>query len=213
MILSGPRIREEVRDGNISITPFSDDLVNPASVDLRLGDTVGVYRLWAYRPEPYPLNAPSIRSRDEEFCRGILYPNKDRFIDTRNEKDYELETFKIVDKGLILKPGILYLMHTVERVCTTKFVPVLDGKSSIGRLGVVIHLTAGYGDPGFDGQYTLEVSVIHSVRVYAGMRFCQMRFHALAGDVEDYRKRGHYTRGDAMGPVASKAYTQFKEKR
>lgn len=83
---------------------------------------------------------------------------------------------------LTLEPRKLYLLHTAERVSTKAFVPVLDGKSSIGRLGICIHLTAGYGDPGFDGQYTLEVTCVIPVRIYAGMRFCQMRFHTMVGE-------------------------------
>ena len=77
---------------------------------------------------------------------------------------------------------------------------------------IVIHLTAGYGDIGFDGQYTLEVSVLHPVRVYAGMRFCQMRFHRTVGMNVDYKERGHYVGDDAKGPIPSKVYMQFKEK-
>lgn len=114
---------------------------------------------------------------------------------------------KIFDKGLLLCPGTLYLMHTVEVVGTREFVTVIDGKSSIGRLGIVCHLTAGFGDPGFFGQYTLEVSVIHPVRVYAGMRFCQARFQTVQGEPAQYD--GNYAK-DSRGPVASRSWRQFK---
>jgi len=99
-------------------------------------------------------------------------------------------------------------MHTAERVFSNRFVPVLDGKSSIGRLGICVHLTAGYGDPGFNGQYTLEVTTVYPVRVYPRMRFCQMRFHMIEGEVQQYT--GNYTGGSAMGPVASRCWKQFQ---
>lgn len=127
------------------------------------------------------------------------------------KKPAETERFTIDrERGYRLEPGMLYLMHTTERVKTEEFVPILDGKSSIGRLGIVVHLTAGYGDPGFDGQYTLEVTVVHPIRVYPGMRFCQMRFHNLLGERVNYQHGGNYTGSDATGPVPSKSYKQFE---
>lgn len=119
--------------------------------------------------------------------------------------------FSIPDTGLILVPGMLYLMHTLERVCSKKYVPVMDGKSSVGRLGIFTHVTAGYGDIGFDGQYTLEVVVVHPIRVYEGMRIAQMRFHTACGEIEDYTKRGNYVGSMATGPVPSQLYRQFKK--
>ncbi len=109
-----------------------------------------------------------------------------------------------------LEPGQLYLLHTAERVFSKKFIGCLDGKSSIGRLGIVCHLTAGYVDPGFDGQVTLEVTSVYRVRVYAGMRFCQLRFHSAAGEVTDYREKGNYTGKASMGAVPSMTWRQFK---
>jgi dCTP deaminase len=75
---------------------------------------------------------------------------------------------------------------------------------------MVVHATAGYGDPGFDGQYTLEVTVMHPLRVYSGMRVAQMRFHTVVGEVDLYR--GSYAGDLARGPVASTAYRQFLPK-
>lgn len=208
MILTGPQIIEEVGKGNIEIDPFVRDNINPASIDLSLGDEVAVYRMWTYRPEAYPLGS---KPRDEDACKGQLYPHNERYIDVRKHKDFEVDTFKIGDRGIILKPGILYLMHTLERVRSYYSVPVLDGKSSLGRLGVVVHLTAGYGDPDFNGQYTLEVSVMHPVKVYPGMRFCQMRFHQILGEKLSYEESGHYIGEYAVGPVASRVYAQFQK--
>jgi dCTP deaminase len=105
-------------------------------------------------------------------------------------------------------------MHTAERIVTDSFVPVLDGKSSLGRLFMQVHATAGYGDPGFDGQYTLEVTVTQPVVIYAGMRFCQIRFHTLVGfQRTSYQAKGHYIGPLAEGPVASMSWKQFAEER
>ena len=110
--------------------------------------------------------------------------------------------------GVVLRPGTGYLMHTRERIKTDKYVPVIDGKSSIGRLFVNIHATAGYGDPGFDGQYTLEVTVVYPIRLYTGMRIAQIRFHEMSGEPLLYK--GNYVGESASGPVPSRAWRQFK---
>jgi dCTP deaminase len=176
MILTGPEIRRQVELGNIEIDPYVPEHVNPASVDLTLGDEVAAYET-------------------------------NSFLDSRLE--YGVQRWKISDDGSItLMPGQLYLMHTVERVRATRFVPIIDGKSSLGRLGVSIHQTAGYGDPGFDGQYTLEVTCVLPVRLYAGMRVAQIRFHAVQGEVQEYE--GNYVGDAARGPVASRSWRQFK---
>ena len=200
MILTGPEIANCRSAGLIRIDPWEPDNLNPASIDLRLGSTFAVYKKWAYCPD----------TGEKSVARGHIYAN-DSVIDTKRPDDFEVSTFSIPDNGVILRPNVLYLMHTLERVYVQKgAVPVLDGKSSIGRLGIVIHLTAGYGDTGFDGQYTLEVSVLHPVRLYAGMKFCQMRFHRTVGSSVDYSLKGHYVGDAAMGPVPSKVYTQFR---
>lgn len=183
-ILSGPRIVEEVKAGCILVEPFDPELVNPASVDLRLGSKVALYT-----------DAVHDVKRESSFIVGDIPQDQG------------------AGDGLELEPGRLYLMHTFERVYTKHFVPVLDGKSSIGRLGIQVHMTAGYGDPGFDGQYTLEVTSVYRVRVYAGMRFCQMRFHELAEAHNGWRQLydGNYSGGYSRGPVPSRVHRQFEK--
>lgn len=182
-ILSGPRIVEEVEAGRILFEPFDPELLNPASVDLRLGDWVAIYK-----------------------------GEGQKLFDVRCEQ--EVDRWNFSSLGLRLWPGKLYLLHTVERVCTEHFVPVLDGKSSVGRLGIQVHMTAGYGDPGFDGQYTLEVTSVYPVHVFAGMRFCQMRFHELAEARSGLRQLydGNYSGDYSRGPVPSRVHRQFEVK-
>lgn len=160
---------------------------------------LGKIQISPFRPEQVNPASYDLRLGDE----FLMYAAK--FLDAK--KDNPTIPGKILDDGFWLHPGRLYLMHTIEVIGTRDFVIVIDGKSSIGRLGITVHLTAGYGDPGFFGQYTLEVSVIHPVRVYAGMRFCQARFHTVQGELAQYN--GNYT-NDARGPVASRSWRQFK---
>jgi len=115
------------------------------------------------------------------------------------------------EEGLLLAPGQLYLMATLEVLRTDKYVTVIDGKSSAGRLGLSVHQTAGYGDPGYYGQYTLEVSCLMPIVVYPTMRICQARFHELSGPVVSYRDKGHYVnlQGPVIGPQPSQLYRQW----
>ena len=90
----------------------------------------------------------------------------------------------------MLHPGKTYLGSTVEYTETRQFVPFLEGKSSVGRLGIDIHATAGKGDVGFCNHWTLEISVCQSVRVYAGMPIGQLIYFKVEGDVDvDYSSK------------------------
>ena len=90
----------------------------------------------------------------------------------------------------MLQPGKTYLGSTLEYTETRSFVPFLEGKSSVGRLGIDIHATAGKGDVGFCNHWTLEISVSQQVRLYAGMPIGQLIYFAVEGDVEvDYQAK------------------------
>jgi len=96
----------------------------------------------------------------------------------------ETAVMTIPEQGMILIPGMLYLGSTVERVNSRLYRPSINGKSSIGRLGISIHVTAGYGDVGFSGNsWTLEITVIKPTRVYAGMKIGQIEFSEVRGKV------------------------------
>jgi deoxycytidine triphosphate deaminase len=221
-ILSGPEISEQVAYERIKFSPeFDDNRLNPASYDLLLGRKVAVYKDavdfivggrryeeqsdGTYCSERYvTLNE---RVLNMSSMKGDwLWPKAECILSSKRK--HEVVTFEMnPDDGWLLKPGIGYLMHTADRICTDDFVPVLDGKSSLGRLFMTAHVTAGYGDPGFDGQYTLEVVVTQPVIVYPGMRFCQIRFHTLVGRRADYKKSGgHYVGAFAEGPVPSMSW-------
>lgn len=92
----------------------------------------------------------------------------------------------IPPEGLVLSPHQLYLGRTVERTETHNLVPMIEGRSSVGRLGLFVHVTAGFGDVGFCGYWTLEMFAVHSVRVYAGVPICQIFYHEITGAISEY---------------------------
>ena len=92
----------------------------------------------------------------------------------------------IPPEGLVLTPQQLYLGRTVERTETHNLVPMIEGRSSVGRLGLFVHVTAGFGDVGFCGYWTLEMFAVQPMRVYAGVSICQIFYHQLAGDYTAY---------------------------
>ena len=95
----------------------------------------------------------------------------------------------IPEDGLLLEPHKLYLGRTVERTSTDKYVPMLEGRSSVGRLGLFIHITAGFGDIGFDGFWTLEIFCVQPIRIYSGLEICQIFYHTIDGDFDLYRSK------------------------
>ena len=111
-------------------------------------------------------------------------------LDMRKEESYTEEL--IPDSGYLLVPGKLYLGRTVERTTTKNLVPMIEGRSSVGRLGIFIHVTAGFGDVGFDGYWTLEFSVVQPVIIYPFVKICQIYYHTICGDVEKEYSEGKY---------------------
>src|SRR5689334_13945126 len=93
---------------------------------------------------------------------------------------------EIPPEGLVLSPNQLYLARTIERTETHGFVPMIEGRSSIGRLGLFVHVTAGFGDVGFCGYWTLEMFAVQPVRIYAGVPICQIFYHQIIGDYTNY---------------------------
>jgi dCTP deaminase len=102
------------------------------------------------------------------------------------KRDNPAKNVKIPNEGLVLEPGRLYLGRTIEYTETQNLVPMLEGRSSVGRLGLFVHVTAGFGDTGFAGYWTLEMHCIHPVRVYAGVPICQIFYHTVEGEVVNY---------------------------
>ena len=105
----------------------------------------------------------------------------------------------IPEEGLLLEKDKLYLGRTEEYTETQGFVPMLEGRSSIGRLGLFVHITAGFGDVGFAGFWTLEMFCVQPIRIYAGVEICQIFYHSIEGDYEVYQS-GKYQNNQGVQP-------------
>jgi len=104
-------------------------------------------------------------------------------------KANRVRRMEIPKEGLVLHPNQLYLGRTVERTKTHNLVPQIEGRSSVGRLGLFVHVTAGFGDVGFSGHWTLEMFAIHQVRIYPGIPICQIFYHEICGEIEEYASK------------------------
>lgn len=130
-------------------------------------------------------------------------------LDARRPNPYR--EFEIPPDGFVLVPGQLYLGVTEEYTETHGYVPFLEGKSSVGRLGIDIHSTAGKGDEGFCNHWTLEMSVKLPVRIYAGMPVGQLIYFEISGAVQNSygRKRSAKYRRRSSHPTPSRMYLNF----
>lgn len=132
--------------------------------------------------EPYNRKYLGSNSYDVHLGKHLaVYVDKE--LDAR--KHNTIRHFEIPEEGFVLQPGTLYLGVTEEYTETHAHVPFLEGKSSTGRLGIDIHATAGKGDVGFCNTWTLEISCVHPVRIYAGMPIGQLIYFPVDGEVEN----------------------------
>ncbi|MDR2761427.1 MAG: dCTP deaminase [Planctomycetaceae bacterium] len=121
----------------------------------------------------------------------------DHVLDMRSR--HQTERLEIPDSGIILEPNRLYLGRTVEYTQTKNYVPMLEGRSSVGRLGLYVHVTAGFGDVGFAGFWTLEIQCIQPIRIYPQVEICQIYYHAIQGKYEEYQN-GKYQNNSGIQP-------------
>ena len=180
MILSDSKILQALESGDIVIDPFDREKLNAHSYDVTLGKTLRMYQGQIHTEASIIAGWHS-----HQYCI-IPHPNL-YFVECDHldsKADNPTVEFEIPDDGMVLIPGNLYLMHTVERVNSRRYAPMLNGKSSVGRLGTEIHCTAGYGDVGFNGKHwTLEVQVALPVKVYPGMPIGQIQFEVVDGEI------------------------------
>ena len=182
MPLTASEIVRQMSAGRIVIDPFCDAQLNPNSYNVRIGDELGVY---------IPADTPGVEPMVKE-CFALDLPLPATRLDCR--KDNPLIYLTMLEKGALLHPGKLYLGATVERTETPYHVPVIDGRSSLARLGVKVHVTGGFGDIGFKGNWTLEIEVTEPVRIYPFMQFAQIGFHEPVGSIDktyDGKYQGH----------------------
>ncbi|MGZ5359365.1 MAG: dCTP deaminase [Solirubrobacterales bacterium] len=188
MVLSDRTIKEEVAAGRLVFDPYDESLVQPSSVDVRVDRSFRVFH-------------------------NSRYP----YIDVRQRMDELTDLVEVGgDEPFVLHPGEFVLGQTLERVkLPPDLVARLEGKSSLGRLGLVIHSTAGFVDPGFEGNLTLELSNLATlpITIYEGMPIGQISFMRMDGQVENPyggREAGSKYQGQAE-PTASRYYLNFED--
>jgi dCTP deaminase len=161
--------------------------------------------------QPYRRDCLGSNSYDVHLGAALaIYKNA--VLDARAHN--EIEHFTIPEEGFVLHPDLLYLGVTEEYTETHKHVPFLEGKSSVGRLGIDIHATAGKGDVGFCNTWTLEISVKQPVKIFAGMPIGQLIYFAVQGEclVPYNTKANAKYNARTVKPVESMMYKNFDEK-
>jgi dCTP deaminase len=123
------------------------------------------------------------------------------------KQNHKVTYLNVPEQGLVLTPGQLYLGRTVEHTKTESLVPMLEGRSSIGRLGLFIHITAGFGDVGFSGFWTLEMYCVQPIRIYPNVEICQIFYHTIEGDFNRYESN-KYQNNQGIQP--SMMYKDFQ---
>lgn len=195
MILGGKTILDEVKAGNIQITPFDESRINPNSYNLTLGNKLLVYGAEA---------RVATNTRRAPYSYIVS-----RYVTLDMKKDNPTSELIIPEDGLLLEPGTVYLGTTNEFTFTDKYVPMLEGRSSIGRLGLMIHVTAGFGDVGFAGKWTLEIVPTQPIVIYPNIEIAQIYYHTITDNSVKYTSRKYNNQDDV---VSSKLYMDFENK-
>ena len=188
MILSDKSIREELAAGRIVIEPLDDSAIQPSSVDLRIDRYFRVFR-----------------------------NDTTPFIDPKEAQEDLTELVEVTDEGrFILHPGEFVLGSTLERVALPDDIAGrIEGKSSLGRLGLLTHSTAGFVDAGWDGHLTLELSNVATlpIAIYPGMKIGQISFLRMSTPAD--KPYGSAARGSKYqgqrGPTPSRYYLNFRD--
>jgi dCTP deaminase len=193
VILSDTEILAARERGEIVIEPFDLTALGGNSYDVRLSPYLKIHQtrwnhvklrefesLWKYSWRDL---LGTEEGKGESVLSGYMTD-----LDCRVEP--RAADIQIPEDGIILIPGIMYLGSTLEYTETHGHVPYLDGRSSIGRLGVSVHETAGRGDAGFKNYWTYEITVAEPIRIYAGIKIGQLTYHSIQGKVE----RDHSTK-------------------
>lgn len=155
--------------------------------------------------EPYDEKRINPNSYNLSLYKELLV-YEDHVLDMK--KPNATKKIMIPEEGLLLEPNRLYLGRTNEFTKTDHYVPMLEGRSSTGRLGLFIHVTAGFGDIGFAGYWTLEIFCVQPVRIYPDVEICQIYYHDIDGEYDLYSS-GKYQNN--TGIQASLMYRDFEK--
>ena len=172
---------------------------------LTKSEIIRQYDLGTIVIDPYKEQHVGPNSYDLTLSPYLLKYQNDRLDMKCEEPTYELHINE--REGLLLIPNTVYIAMTNEKCGSDIFVTCIEGRSSVARLGIQIHLTAGFGDLGFKSNWTLEMKVAQPVVVYPNVRICQASFHVPHGTIGDNLYKGKYQ--DQPRPTASKLYKDF----
>lgn len=209
-LLTGPEIARLVQAGELKIEPYNPDQLNPNSYNLRLCDKLLVYekmmclhnhlqvryRLWEQWQED--CNKASGPHKPDDLANSFMHFHPPQALPLEPldmARDEPVVAVDIPPTGMVLWPGVMYLGATLEYTETPNHAPKLDGRSSVGRLGKMIHVTAGFGDVGFRGDWTLEIVVVYPLRVYPGVPICQIAYSTVHGERMEYTGQYQGQRG------------------
>lgn len=191
--LTGAAIAEDVKEGRISIEPYDPTNLNPNSYNLTIGNTCKIL----------DLNCETVINPFIDISQFNIEATY-RYIDTA--KPIQYTDIEIPEEGLILRPGELYLIATNETIGTDCYIPMITGRSSMGRIGVSVHQEAGFGDIGYHGKWTLQVTVVKPVKIYPNMKIAQMYMVVPSGSIADLY-HGKYQNSDtAAGSQINKDF-------
>ena len=151
-----------------------------------------------FDPERVNPNSYNLTLADElmVYTEDVLDPKKEN----------KTETIVIPEEGYMLEPGKVYLARTLEYTKTFHLVPMIIGRSSLGRLGLAVHVTSGFGDVGFCGYWTMQLICVQRMKIYPGMKICQIFYHTVCGNTTDYNSDKYQNSKEIM---ASRIYQEF----
>ena len=150
-------------------------ILSGKEIERRLGEDILIdpFDPQSLNPNSYNLSLHNELMTYEEVVLDLKKPNRTRVI-------------TIPESGLVLNPSQVYLARTVERTVTRNLVPMIEGRSSAARLGLFLNATAGFGDVGFSGYWTLEIYAVQPIRIYPWIPICQILYHQIQGEFTEY---------------------------
>lgn len=152
-----------------------------------------------------PFNRSQLNSNSYNVrLHNKLLVYKEKTLDMK--KPNETKEIIISEEGYKLEPNELYLGRTLEYTTTKNFVPMIEGRSSIGRLGIFIHITAGFGDVGFSGYWTLEIFCIKPIIIYPNVEIAQLYYHTIDGEYEEYNSSKYQNNTDVQPSMLYKDF-------
>lgn len=160
-------------------------ILSGSEIENRLGKDINIE---PYKPENLNPNSYNLTLHHE------LLVYEEVVLDMK--KLNRVQRIEIPESGMVLDPRRLYLARTVERTETHNLVPMIEGRSSVGRLGLFVHVTAGFGDVGFKGFWTLEMFAVQPVRIYPGVSICQIFYHQIEGATHEYKSDKYQNNSD-----------------